>query len=441
MSWPPSPEGSLGGSATLRRRLLRVARSAFVKDGALMVVSQALVGFLFLLTHVVLGRRMEEVSYAVVVALLGLLNVLSLPTNTVQIVVTRFVAGFKAASGPGLGAAVVRAVTGGVVHWGLVGLSVWALVAFGGELLFATELIPGASPLALFLVGGLAFLGLFSPILHGALTGEHRFGWLVASSLSGAASRVLLAGLVVSGWLALGPLEGRVVEAVLLAIATSSLLALGVAWWPLRRQTLQERPKGSWTAREIRRYTLPVLFGQGALYLLLNADLILAPRLLAPADLAVYSKGAMLSRAILFLPLPVATAMFPRAVTSSRRRILLAPLGFAAAVSVAAATAVSLFPEVPMELMYGVSDRQHTHIARTYVWAAIPLTLTVLTSHYLWARDRPRVVLGLIPLVGAYLLALGIAPASPIDLALTLGLAATLSFAFLGYRFLKGQSR
>ncbi|MCH9651257.1 MAG: oligosaccharide flippase family protein [Deltaproteobacteria bacterium] len=406
----------------------RLWDSSFAKDSALLVLSQAAVGFLFLLTHVILGREMDGGTYAIVVALLGLLNILSLPTNTVQVVVTRYIAGIESPHHQ-LGAQVVRTISRRVLGWGSAGLLAWAAFAWWQSSAGAPQLVPGAGRGALSLVGFLAFLGLFSPIFHGALTGEQKFGWLVGSSLSGALLRALFALLVVALW--------ATVEGALTAIAASSLVALGVAWWPFRKAALETGGKPPWSAKEILHYAGPVLIGQGALYVLLNADLILAPRYFAGTDLAAYSKGAMLSRAILFLPLPIATAMFPRAVTSARARILLAPLAFAAVSSLAAATMVSLFPQLPLKLMYGVSGTAYQEVARTYVWAAAPLTLTVLASHYLWARHRPGAVLWLVPVVAGYVGYLTLLQPSPTELAVTLGGVATLSFAVLGWQLLR----
>ena len=89
----------------------------------------------------------------------------------------------------------------------------------------------------------------------------------------------------------------------------------------------------------------------------------------------------MLARTVLFLPFPIVMAMFPRAVVSGKKKLVLVPIGLSFVVSVSAAVFISIFPHIPMRLMYGVDDALHLHLVRLYVWAAIPLSLAMIGTH------------------------------------------------------------
>ena len=129
--------------------------------------------------------------------------------------------------------------------------------------------------------------------------------------------------------------------------------------------------------------------------------------------------------------------MFPRAVASTSRRVLLGPLLFALAVATAAATVVWLHPTLPLRLMFGVSGDEYSTLARVYVWAAVPLTLDLVLVHYLWARRSRIVALGLAPVVAVYVVLLfrfdGAPTALPIALAGASG-AALLGLSLAAFR-------
>ncbi|MCG8454730.1 MAG: hypothetical protein MI919_00505, partial [Holophagales bacterium] len=411
--------------ASWSRRLLR---SAYVRDGALMTVSNGLAGGLFLATHMVVGRHLDGVDYALLVALLGLLSVLGVPQATMQIVVARFAAEPEAAW-----ARLLRGSVRQVTRFGLLAFVGWVLC-----LPWSRHLVPGASAVDLFLIALVAWIGLYTPIFSGALQGRHRFLWLAASGTGGALARLLLATVAAL-------LVGRV-DLVLLAWVASYAVSVALAAWPLRAALAVDRggelgPPTGFGDPRLRRYAAWVLAGQLVFFGLLNADLILAPRLLADDDLAVYGKVAMLCRSVLFLPVPVVLAMFPRAVVSARRRVLLGPLLFASAVAAAAATVVWLRPDLPLELMFGVSGAEYSALARAYVWAAVPLTLDLVIVHYLWARRSHLVALGLAPVVAAYLVLLIFFDGPPTALPGLLGAAAGVALLGLLLAALGSGSR
>ncbi len=183
--------------------------------------------------------------------------------------------------------------------------------------------------------------------------------------------------------------------------------------------------------RPIYRYLWTVLPAQAAVFVLMNADVVLFNRFLSEADAAVFSKAAVLSRTIVFLPQPIALAMFPRAVASRNPWIIGGPFLFSFGLALAAGIFIMLFPALPLKLMYGVEGAAYEGLLKQYIWAVQPLSLTLLLTQYLWARDRHVHMLALIPAVAAYLVMLFLYHDSPTHIAICLAAGSFLCLVTL----------
>lgn len=390
----------------------------FAQDTGVLFVGSSISAALFLLFHMLTGRWMPGEDYAELVALIGLLNVLNVPAGVMQLTMARYVAERAQREKAEAWLLFVRRGLREVSRWGLIFLGLWCL----GAPALRMEL-KASTTSSLMMVGVIAFVFLYTPVLGGALQGSRRFGWFVASNIGVAASRLVMVVPILL-------LHGGV-TAILGAVALSFLVGLLISYWPIRgvQPTPSQIPLP--TAREIHAYFWGVLIGQIALFALIQADLILSPRLFEGETLAAYGKAATLSRIVFFLPLPIITAMFPRAVTSNQPKIILAPLLATLLLSVSVAAVMSIFSALPMQLMYGVSDPLHLTLMRRYVWAAIPLALINILSPYLWARQGVRSMLWIIPVTFAYLLALLINKVTPQQVIVYLFIAGLVAFALL----------
>ncbi|MEL7061650.1 MAG: polysaccharide biosynthesis C-terminal domain-containing protein [Acidobacteriota bacterium] len=368
----------------------------FAADGALLVVANGLAGLLFLGVHVVLGRRLTGVDYAMVVSLLGLLNVLSVGASAIQLTAARHVA---ASTDP-------RVDPTALARWGLSRLMLVGVPALAGWCLLAVPLRGwlGEPPWgALALLGPVAALRLAIPLAHGVLQGLRRFAWIAGAAVGGAVARLIAA------WALTETSPG--VTSALLAFVASAIVMLGVCLWPIRRRlrhpgrTPQPREATSLDParqRAIRRDLLRIGGGQLVLFTLANADLILAPRLLTGEALADYGKAALLARTAIFLPLPVVGAMFPRAVRSDRRGVVAAPLLFVGAAAAAIALGIGLAADELLAAVYGQQSAQAAAWFRLYALAVVPLALLEVVLPWLWARDRAGLALSLALPVACY---------------------------------------
>ena len=120
-------------------------------------------------------------------------------------------------------------------------------------------------------------------------------------------------------------------------------------------------------------------------------------------------------------------------MTSSNPRLLLGPLVFALIVCVGAATVMTAWPTLPMQLIYKVSDPLHLTLTRWYVWAVIPLALINLIAPYLWARHETGRALWLVPVTLGYLLLLYRFHSTPHQIIICLGFGGSAALLVLGW--------
>lgn len=365
----------------------------FAFDVSLLIIANGFAGLLFMLVHVAMGRMMTSADYAVLVSLLGLLNILNVPSSAIRVMMARYVAEYAHGDDVSLWVTLVKRAFSRLTLVAIVGLIGW----FGVSLLLPAY-FDGYTIPSLWMLGLAAFVTLFSPVVFGTLQGARLFGWLALTGLVAAGGRLLLSiGAVTLG----GQVTG-----VIAAVAGAALFSALIGYVPFHRLFVTTSPARHFDSKPIYGYLWPVLGGQLALFVLLNADLILSVRLLEGDTLQAYSKAAMLARTVLFLPLPVAIAMFPRAVNSPKRGLFWGPVVFTVSVSLVAALGITLLPGLPMKLMYNVEDSLHNELARLYVWAVLPLSLATVMAQYLWARHETRAVLWAAPMVAGYVISL-----------------------------------
>ena len=115
------------------------------------------------------------------------------------------------------------------------------------------------------------------------------------------------------------------------------------------------------------------------------------------AQVGFYGSAGTLSRALMWLVLPLATVMFPRIVHSSAKaektNILGLVLAGTAVLSIVGAVAVSLLGPIVVRIVNG---RQYVAVASSllpwYAAAMVPLSLAIVLISALFARSCFRVV-------------------------------------------------
>ncbi len=246
-------------------------------------------------------------------------------------------------------------------------------------------------------IGLLTLLG----SLGGVLQGVQHFLKSTLSSIFQSGSRLLfVVVLMIMG-------RGLSVMPILGAHAISHLLALALAgWFVISLLRLAGKSDSVIHRKEIYGYALAYFCAWSGFSILMNLDIIMAKHYFDAETAGRFAKVAILARMVIFLPLPVASALFPKVVSvdgssEKSRRTLVKGLILVGGIVIAAAVMATLLAPLFLRIM-GVGAEQ-SMLLRTMFWALSPLSFVLLLLNYELAQRRFTVVLPVLICAGIYL--------------------------------------
>jgi O-antigen/teichoic acid export membrane protein len=251
------------------------------------------------------------------------------------------------------------------------------------------------------------FVVLFSfwlPMFWGVLQGQQNFLWFGWSNILNGVGRLSVALFLV---LVLGAYAGGMMLGVCLGLALGS----GVAIWQAR--SLWRLPAQLFDWRGLLRQIIPLMLGFGAVQFLFTADTMFVKAYFSGDDAAFYVSAGTLSRALMWLVVPLATVMFPKIVHSMARSeksnllgVVLLGTGILAAVG---ALGLTILGPWIIKLIY---SKAYVFVAASvlpwYAWAMVPLSLAYALVNNLLARSQFRIVPVLLLLAIGYGVALAV---------------------------------
>lgn len=319
---------------TLRSSVL-TSRGAGLLFVALTAVNLGNFGF-----HVVVSRLLTPDAYGTLVAMLGIVLVLTVPLNAMQVAVTRETAIRRAARGDEefrLDGLVVRSAVAGLAAFVLFCLAAPVLKSFLHLRTISPVLVVGA-----FLVPAVTELG-----PKGVLLGQQRFALVAVGVLAGVIARlavgVALAGtaLAVTGAL-VGTVVGEGVTCVIFLFAVRSCFGV------------RSRPRLEVRVRDAAR----AIAAFGGYWVFASLDVVLARHFLPARQAGYYGAAATAARAAQFLPAAVTIVAFPFfAETEGRgagaRRALWHALAAVAVLGLGTAGCIALLPHLFVGVLFG----------------------------------------------------------------------------------------
>ena len=270
---------------------------------------------------------------------------------------------------------------------------------------------------------------LWVPLFQGMLQGQQNFLWLGWSIMSNSIVRFTIAALAV---LALGGLAAGMMTGVLAGMIAAVVIAI----WQTR--CLWRPPARRFYWRGLLREILPLMLGGFVVQFLFTADIMFVRAYFPEAQVGFYDSAGTLSRALMWLVLPLAAVMFPRIVHSSAKAEKTNILGLVfagtAVLSIVGAAALSLLGPLVVRIVNG---RQFVEVASSllpwYTFAMVPLSLANVLVNALLARSSFRIVPWLCLLAVAYVLGLTHFHDSLVMVLKTLGLANLLLLALCAW--------
>lgn len=375
--------------------------------------------------QMVMGRTLSVVEYGVLSSMLGLVLVVATPMEAIRTAVAHYAARFLAAGRGGEVRPLVRSWLRDL-SWVSLPLAL-AGIAFSGPLRDFFRL-DSRTPIIItsIVLGGCPYM----PVFSGAFQGVQSFLWMAASQHSWSVVRLATGTAFVlliarsANWALMGLTFG---------IATSVLMGVIGAY-----RVLPAGDRGARPAIGAGRYfffSLLTLVGFGVL---MNADIIMVKHYFDAEEAGRFARAATIGRAIIFLPMPIALAMFPKVASagdmSRRNRLtLLAALALAGGLIAAAVLAVSLLPHLALLVLF--NEKQATpdmlRLVRIVIWAMSPLALTYVLMNFELAQHRFRSALWLAACAAGYVAGVGVWHDTPSDVARILGVSGLCAVAIL----------
>jgi O-antigen/teichoic acid export membrane protein len=313
------------------------------------------------------------------------------------------------------------------------------LGTFGLALLFAIGVLVWREPIlaawklpdmaGLWITMGVVMLSFWLPMFLGLMQGQQNFFWMGWDNILNGFGRLGIAALLVMVFH--GASTG-----MMLGVCLGLGIAVGIGVW--QTWGLWSPRSAPFNARELLAQIVPLMLGFGAVQFLFTADTMYVKACFSSDDSGFYVSAGTLSRALLWLVLPLATVMFPKIVHSVARaeKSNLLSLVLLGTTVLAAGGALGLTLLGPWIVRFAFTEayvRVATSLLPWYAWAMVPLSLANVLVNNLLARSQFRIVPVLILLAVGYGVALTHFHDSLIMVLQTLGVFNVLLLAASGW--------
>ncbi len=312
--------------------------------------------------------------------------VMLLPTMPLQMVLTQQTAKALATGQEGQLASVIR------WFWGVSTL-LWVLAALA-VLIFQGAIVQRwhmSSPVGIWVTLPVVLLSLWLPMLWGLMQGQQNFLWLGWSMLGNAIGRVGVAAVAV---LLLHAYAAGMMAGVLLGV----FVAAAIGFWQTRALWRVAPCPFDW--RGLLTQVVPLLLAFLGFQILFTSDTIFVKSYFNEDVAGFYVSAGTLSRALMWLVLPLAAVMFPRlvhsAAKSEKSNLMPLVLGGTALLSILGAVGLSVLGPWVVRFVYKPEFvKVASSILPWYASAMVPLALANVLLNNLLARPASKLGLAL----------------------------------------------
>lgn len=370
------------------------------------------------LYSLIMGRQLGPDLFGEFTALLGILMILSIATQSVQTVVARYVTALLREDGPAATLGFCRRVLGRLTLVGVAGFAIWVPLSWP-----LSSLLKIDSPWPVMAAGSALILGFSLPVLWGLYQGEQRFRALGSSMVIVSVGRVLVGVPLVA--------LGASVAGAIGALTVSTVAAFAVAYPSLRGSRRSDERVGP-PARVLFTYGLSTTGGLAAWTLLTNLDVVFVKALANSTEAGYYGAAATIGKIPLFLPIALGLVIFPKAaarhVAGQDSRLLMRRAGqFVLATSALIVALAAVEGRTTLRLMFGASYMPGDRLVVPVVIAMCCFALANVMLFYYLSVSRMLFPLLLAGAVIVQVVGLSLFASDPLMAAyIQLGVGATL---------------
>lgn len=361
--------------APLVRAWSVVTSDDLLHHGGIVAAATVLSGGLNYAYQLFMGRALGPEQFGAFGALFALFYLLNVLGRGIRFSVSRFVSRFD---GPSIASAFHR---GALVRSLLIGTAMFAaLTAFRGPV----GSFLGVDPRLIVVVGATMPPSLALTANAGALEGRQRFLAFGSYKILKAGTKLVLGVVLVLAGFGLYGAFGAIVAALVVALCVTTIY--------LVRHLGTPDVSTSVGYSEAYRYGVPALLAGFCLTVPANADVILVRHVFSPADAGLYAAASVLGKILVFLPMGISTALFPKVCADDGRGDAQAlfdrALLYAAGIGVTGALIYWIAPTTVITVFFGEAYAAGARLVRWYGLAMLPFVLAVVVLNFQLARDR-----------------------------------------------------
>lgn len=372
------------------RHISSLLTGKLARASGLMFISIMAAGILGYVFQIIMGRMLSITEYGLFITLMALLQIISVPLSTVNMVVSRQASEYFAKNQIGRIAEMFWWITQRVLLFGLAAmLCTLPFIPWLRDYFRLESIVPVWTFLFV------AFTFLFAPINVAFLQAQQNFRWLALNFLGTHSFKILFCGLLVYAGLKL--------NGALIGMVLASLSIWLVTYWPLRRLVAQ--PAGTIAVGGYLSFfgAIPVLVANISFIAMTQLDIILVNYFYSAPQAGVYAAAAILGKAVLHLPGAIVIALFPMVAENESRaqssaHLFLNAMVMSAGLSGVGALIYYFFADNIMLLFFGQKYQGAAELLKFYGFAMLPMTLVMVAEHFLIAKGR--VIFAFVMLLG-----------------------------------------
>jgi O-antigen/teichoic acid export membrane protein len=369
-------------------------KAAFFRQSGWLMIANVVGGAMMLGVHF-LSKKVPEAEYGTTGALLA--ATILIPAIPLQMVFTREAAAALALGNTRALAGKVRKTAAGLTALWLM-FALLVLFMQGGII----EHWKISQPVTLWMFLFVTLGALVTPVFGGLLQGKQDFFWMGWTMMLNAFARVGVAALVI--FFITGTAAG-----FMAGVLAGTAVVLAITMWQTRE--LWTGPAERFDVGPFLRAVTPLMIGFGACQFLFSVDTVIVGRFFAGEQAGYYTAAGTLSRALMWLVLPLVSVMFPKLVHASAKseksNLFGLTLAGTAALGLAGVVGLTVLGPFVVRLVYKPEYvAAATAIIPWYAGAMIPLSLANVLVNNLLAKADFRIVPWLAVLAAAYALTL-----------------------------------
>ncbi len=324
--------------------------SKLLKGSIILLITFNIFSFLNFMFQFSMARLLSVEEYGALAALVSLVYIMNLFTESIQLVVTKYTSS-ESNSGK----------IKNIAHKSLMPLLVLSACIFAAYALVSFPL-SGALKINYWILvfnALIIFPFCFLPLTRGILQGRKMFKQLGLNMIMETSIKLLLAIVLVLGGFGVAGAVG--------ATLAGALLAFGISIISLRDIIKSKEEKARYDIADVHKYSLPAFIVTASVIAMYSIDIIIAKIVFDEKTAGIYAVASILGKIIIWGTIPISKAMFPLSSEKNNKKnasdtIFFNSLALLGVLILAALVVFYIFPELIVRIFSGKSLPQAASI-------------------------------------------------------------------------------